>query len=279
MQLISRARARDRSSGRPLKTVFQTWKDAGVHLRRGQVHLIASGPGVGKSALALTIAVRSEARGIYFSADSDVATQYARLAAMLTGEPVSRVNEAIERKNTAEFDKHVDGFTRIRFEFDAAPSLTTIEENVWCYADIHGRWPELVILDNLGNGIDDSGGDGFVALENILAFLHELARKTKACVVVLHHLVGMWEDGVTPAPLSGLRGKVSKISVLVINLYREADDDGFGPERLGCAIVKNRGGKASAAGRYCVSLNLDLERMDISDIEEPESNFWEKEAV
>lgn len=282
MQLLARARARDRSSGKALKTVFKAWQAATVTLRRGQMILIGSGPGVGKSALALTLAYRSEAHGIYFSADSDVSTQYARLASMLTGDPVSKVNESLDQRNVeklAEYDKHVDKFTRIRFEFDAGPTLTTIEENIWCYADVHGRWPEIIVLDNLSNAIDENGGDGFVALENILSFMHEIARKTKACIVVLHHLVGEWEDGTSPAPLSGLRGKVSKLPEIIINLYRHSDEEGFGPEQLGCAIVKNRGGKANAAGKYCVVLDLDLEHMDISDPVETENHFWEKEAV
>lgn len=278
LQLISRARALDRSSGRPLRTVFRTWRDSTVEIRRGQVHLFASGPGVGKSALGLTVAVRSDASCVYLSADSDVSTQYARLGAMITGDEMSTVMRAIETRNTEKYDQVLNDLTRLRFEFDASPTLQTMEECVQVWADIHGRWPELIILDNLQNAVDESGGEGFQALENILAFLHELARETKAAVIVLHHLVGIWEDGTEPAPLSGLRGKVSKIPELIINLFRWSDPDGFQSERLGCSVVKNRGGKASAAGKMVLLLNLDLERMNISDLEE-EVNYWEEQVA
>lgn len=263
---LQRARAVQRSSGMPIKTVWQTLCDATVEFRRGQVHLIASGPGVGKSALALTLAIRSGASGIYFSADSDSATQYARSVAMLTGEPVSEIQRKMQ-KNTANYDDVLEEIHRIRFDFIAAPTLVDIEQSVLAYGYLNSRYPEILILDNLSNVEDEQGAEGFIALEATLSYLHELARKTRSCVVVLHHLTGLWEDGTEPAPLSGLRGKVSKLPELILNLYRDGNDldTSIGAENLGVAIVKNRGGRASAAGKYTVTLEMDLERMSITD--------------
>jgi hypothetical protein len=239
--------------------------------------MIASGPGVGKSALALLLAIRSETKGIYMSADSDPATQYSRTVSMLTGMAVSEVQAQMERNEVTAFNEVLAEVGHLRFDFDAGPTLSDIEEVVYCYGLIHGRWPEILVLDNLSNAVDESGGDGFVALENILTFLHEIARKTNACTIVLHHLVGEWENGDKPAPLSGLRGKVSKLPELIITLYRKIDDEGFEPEQLGIAVVKNRNGKASAAGRMVLHLAMDLETMAIEDIE-VNNNVWEEAA-
>lgn len=264
---LNRARQRELSAGKPLKTVWQKLKLASVQFRLGQLHLVASGPGVGKSIFALTLAVRSGASGIYMSADSDSATQYARAVSMLTGVKVATVQRNMELGQTEDYDAILDELHRIRFDFNAGPTLEDIEQCVYDWAIIHGRHPEFLIIDNLSNVIDDNGGDGFVALENILAYLHQLARDLKICIIVLHHLTGYYEDGVEPPPLSGLRGKVSKLPELILNLYRNQDDmdAGIGMESLGVAIVKNRGGQANAAGKLTVSLTLDLEHMSITD--------------
>lgn len=239
--------------------------------------MIASGPGVGKSALALLMAIRSDAKGIYMSADSDPSTQYSRSVAILTGDQVSGVQQEMEKNNVSKFNEVLAQIGHLRFDFDAGPTLADIEEVVYCYGILHGRWPEILVLDNLSNAVDETGGDGFVALENILSFLHEMARKTNACVIVLHHLTGEWEDGINPAPLSGLRGKVSKLPELILTLYRKVDPDGFGAEQLGIAVVKNRNGKASAAGRMVLVLDMDLETMSIEDVEMNESVWGDED--
>lgn len=267
MYHLSRARQRESHAGIPLKTVWKRLQLATVSFRLGQLHLVASGPGVGKSLFALTLAVRSGASGIYMSADSDSATQYARAVSMLTGELVSEVQKKVENGETKEYDDVLDELHRIRFDFNAGPSLDDIEQCVYDYAIVHGRHAQILIVDNLSNCIDDSGGEGYQALENILAYLHELARRFKICVVVLHHLTGLYEDGTEPPPLSGLRGKVSKLPELILNLYRDTNDidAGIGMESLGVAIVKNRGGQAHAAAGLTVSLALDLAHMSITD--------------
>lgn len=260
---LARARASERSSGVPIPTVWRKLKASTVQFRRGQLHLVASGPGVGKSVFALTLAVRSGVSGIYLSADSDSATQYARAVSMLTGELVGEVQRKMERGETADYDQELAQLNRLRFDFNAGPTLADVEDAVLAYGHIHYRYPELLVLDNLANVVDESGKEGYQALEDTLAYMHELARKTKTCVLVLHHLTGLWEDGTEPAPLSGLRGKVSKLPELILNLYR--DESQFGAEDLGVAVVKNRGGQASAAGKQTVTLAMDLERMSILD--------------
>ena len=70
----------------------------------------------------------------------------------------------------------------------------------------------------------------------------------------MHHVVGSAEDGISPIPLSGLRGKVSKTPAVVWTLYRT-------PSHLNISPVKNRNGKADASGAWSLPILADLGRM------------------
>lgn len=260
-----------RNAGEPLKDVWKSLADETVRFRRSQLHMIASAPGVGKSAFALKLAIGSGASGIYFSADSDEITQASRAVSMLTGVPLLEVQRDLR---TGKYNETLRELSRLRFVFDATLTLDTIEEVVFAYADLWGKWPEIIVIDNLMNISPDGESEGYQADENILSYLHELARITQACVIVLHHVTGQYEGSTDPVPLSGLRNKVSKLPVLVLTLFRE--ENPLGGEDLGVAIVKNRFGKASASGSLTVKLACNLDVMDISDKQEGiDQNEWE----
>lgn len=264
---ISNAARRSQSSGTPLRTVWKTLNNATAVFRRGQLVVIGSGPAVGKSALALNLAMRTGASVLYFSADSGPGTQLARMVSLATGRDIGEVQAALERGHT--FDDITAQYSRIFWDFNAGPTLSDIEESVEAYAYL-GAYPEILIIDNLLNvDAEDGSGNEFKAMENTLLFCLELARTTGACVIVLAHLTGEYEDGITIPPLSALKGKIGKIPEMVLNLYREIDP--LGNENLGVAIVKNRNGIASAAGRYTVSLKIDMARMLITDHQTPQA--------
>lgn len=228
--------------------------------------MVAAAPGVGKSAFTLNLAIRSGAKGIYMSADSDEVTQAIRAAAILTSDRVQDIEAAYKENKAEKYDKALKEFTRVWFDFDAAPSLSQIEEEALAYAYMYGRWPELLVLDNLANVFDEAGGEGFTGLESTMSFLVDLARKTEAAVVVLHHVVGDAESGDQPLKLKDIRGKITKLQTLVLGL---AYTDTFTTEgrALGAYVLKNRSGKASAAGDLVVDLVADLDRMTIDDFE------------
>ncbi|MER5643990.1 AAA family ATPase [Streptosporangium sp. NPDC002524] len=246
------------------------WKSLeaiGVHVRRSQVAMVVAAPGVGKSALTLNLAIRSGCRGIYMSADSDEVTQAIRAAAIITGERVQDIEAAYKAGKGEKYDTALREFTRIWFDFDAAPSLSHIEAEVTAYAYMYGKWPELIVLDNLANVFDEDGGEGFTSLESTMSFLADLARKTEAAVVVLHHVVGDAESGDQPLKLKDVRGKISKLQTLIIGL---AYTDTYTPQgrAMGVYVLKNRSGMASASGDLMVELEADLDRMLITDMEE-----------
>jgi hypothetical protein len=229
--------------------------------------MVAAAPGVGKSAFTLNLAIRSGAKGIYMSADSDEVTQAIRAAAILTGDRVQEIEAAYKVGKAEKYDKALKEFTNVWFDFDAAPSLTHIEEEVLAYAYMYGCWPEILVLDNLVNVFDESGGEGFAGHESTMSFLVDLARKTEAQVTVLHHVVGDAESGDQPLKLKDVRGKITKLQTLMIGLAY-TDDFLTTGRPLGAYVLKNRSGKADASGGLSVTLQADLDRMLITDLDE-----------
>lgn len=252
----------DRTSGEPFPTVWETLNTVPVTARRGQVWLVGAAPGVGKSVFALTWMIWARARGIYHSADSGSRDQTARSVTILTDQPLADVTAQIDAGE--EFDELlIKGTNHIRFDFNSGPSLEDIDKAVMGYAHLYGRWPEAVIVDNLMNVIADDTGEGsHYTQQVVLLFLQDLARKTGAMVLVLHHLTGEFEDGTKVPTLAALLGKAGKIPNVVLGLYR---DTGLAEEQLGVAVLKNRGGPANAAGKLVVRLSLDLSKMSIKD--------------
>jgi predicted ATP-dependent serine protease len=255
MWVLQRAREFDSSAGTPIPTVFEKLKLASAEFRYGQVSLIAAAPGIGKSALVLQLALGAGVPTLYFSADSDAGTQYSRAAAMVTGEKLAFINESITKKQVSRFDMALNKARHIRFVFDSAPSLDDVDAHVMAYGYAFGQWPKLIIVDNVSDLFTET--EGFQGLEEAMDFLAELARKTGAHIVALHHVVGEYESGDKIVPLGGLKGKISKKPTLILTLNRVAGAE----DQLNIAIVKNRAGIASASGAHSVWLKMDLSRM------------------
>jgi hypothetical protein len=212
--------------------------------------LVASAPNVGKSPFALNLAHRSGLRCLYFSADTDAFTQYTRVVALHAGIRLADVEAHPE-----QFTEYVRNLKHLHFHYDASPTLDDIDEELMAYAMVWGDWPQIIVIDNLSN-VYTGTDERWARLEAALDYLHDVARKTGALVVVLHHVTGEHEDGQSAVPLSGLRGKVSKVPEQVLTLWRAGDE--LEP-CMGVAVVKNRGGKADPSGRYSAVLRWDLE--------------------
>jgi len=231
----------------------------GVHIRRGQLSLIAAGPAVGKSAVALTLAVRARVPTLYISADSDATTQYVRMCAMLNSKPAWQVERDLEQGLSVHYDTQLNRLDYIRWCFDANPTPDDITEHVQAHAFATGEFPALVIVDNIKNVWSDQPQETARYAE-IVDYLHVLSRQTGAAVVALHHLTGAFDDGIEPAPMSSLLGKISKIPTTILTLYRLL---GAYPLAIGVCPVKNRGGKSDPSGGWVIPLSVDLETMTI----------------
>jgi hypothetical protein len=114
--------------------------------------------------------------------------------------------------------------------------------------------------------LEDLTGAKHENAENVMLFAKDTARATGACVVVLSHLTGEYEDGSVPPPQSALLGKSAKVPEMVLNLYSPGPD-------MGVVVAKNRNGPADTAAESPLFLRKDLSRMLIEDYPPSFSTF------
>lgn len=254
------------AAGEPLPTVFQVLEATGTRFLRGQLVLVCAGPGTGKSAFTLTLALKSRVPCLYFSADSDAFVQLTRSIAILTGWSLAAAARAVLQDRLAEVTEHLTGLP-IRLNYEASPSLDRVETVVEAYEEIHGDYPDLIIVDNVTNvrtvGGDDDG-DPFSGLEGLMDYLHTMARNTEACVIGLHHVTGPYNNSDKPIPLDGVKGQISRVPEMILTLHKRPGDE-YNPDTLCVSTVKNRGGRMDSSGRTYAELDFDGNTMMIRD--------------
>ncbi len=252
-------------SGDPLPAVWKTLEQKGTNFLRGQLALICAGPGVGKSALILTYALKAQIPTLYLSADSDAFTQLSRTLSILTGKPLSETTNMVRAGNIGDHGKKFDGIP-IRFVYDASPDLGRIKEVLKSYWELQGDYPALLIVDNITNvrtGGQENDENPFAGLESLMDFLHDKARKTGSCVVGLHHVTGKYNDAEGHVPLSGVKGQLARVPEMVLTLHKV--NEPLGPASLRISTVKNRAGKADPSGFDYVALDFWGDTMTIKD--------------
>lgn len=264
MLTLTQSAAIKGSSGEPLPTVWESLDAEGTRFLRGQLALVAAGPGVGKSAFVLSYALRSKVSCLYFSADSDAFVQLSRSLAILGGMNMTDSSNAV-LSGDYERIKGLVGEVPIRFNYAPSPTLDTITTQVHAYEELHGDYPELIVVDNALDVVMEGGDiDQAQSLDALMAWLHELARTTDACVIVLHHVTGPYNDANQPIPLSGVKGQIGRVPELILTLHKALGEYG-GPDEIRVSTVKNRGQKADPTGQSFVSLDFDGYRMSIQD--------------
>lgn len=258
MLSLTQGRRKTLDQGSPIPTPFKSFDYNGICFRRGALSLIAAAPGCGKSALAQSIVQRGDGQGgvlpaAYFSADSDAATVFQRSASMVTGYEMSEVERLMKEGGAEALEERVRAASsHIRYSFRSTLDPEHILDELEAFAHVQGDWPGIIVIDNLSN-IDAGYEDEFRNLGEASFFLMDLARDTSAAVIALHHVGGEHEGGGRPIPLSGLRGKVSKLPSLVLTLHQA--------QGLKVSVVKNRSAKADPSGNYGVELQSDFSRM------------------
>lgn len=247
--------------------MFKNLELAGTHFLRGQLSLIASGPGCGKSIFALTLAHKSRASCLYFSADTDAITQLAREICIATGWSWARsMQAAMSDDIPAEVRKKLWDLP-IRFEYNTSPTLDDIESTMESYVEVFGTFPELIVIDNIRDIQYDTEipDDTIAKLDPLTKYLKDMAHGTQAHVMALHHVTGPYNDGDKPIPLSGLRGQPGALPELIITLFKTVDPGG-GADILHASTVKFRGGRADASGNTYVDLLFDGDHMTVTDL-------------
>jgi len=259
MRTLHRAvRSIDRG-GTVIPVPFQSWTDAGISIRRGEVSMIAGPPGAGKSSLALAIAVASKVPTLYVSCDSHESTMALRTISMVTRMPQLDVEAAM--LTDPEWASRVisEHAGHIKWMFDASPTLGDLEDEVNTYRMIMGEDPELVIVDNAVD-ITHEQGDEFSSLRSLMREVKWWSRDTGSAWAILHHTSESYHGQPCP-PRSALHGKIAQIPSLVLTL--SSDEPGL----MAVAAVKNRYGPADATGKTAVWMDYHPSTMQIRDFD------------
>jgi replicative DNA helicase len=253
-------------AGEPIPTVFKSLAGYDFHFRRGQLTLIAAGPGVGKSVFTQNLAMRAAVPALYFSADSDAFTMYKRGAAIVTGHRSKDIERDYEKGNGAFYDERLNRLRHVRFDFTSQPGVDDLEECVNAFALAYGEYPHLIVVDNLVNVDPTDLGEGHrSSITAIIQYLKSMAQSTNSAIVMLHHLTGAYDNGNEPAPLDSLIDKVSKFPEAVLTLHRSGVIGGT-PSQMGVCIVKNRDGRSDAAGGLIVYLDYAPDYARLEDL-------------
>ncbi|WP_435270912.1 AAA family ATPase [Streptomyces sp. 1222.5] len=258
------------AAGEPLPSPFKGLARHEVEFRRGEFSLVAAGPGTGKSMFALNLALYGNIPVLYYSADSNAATQLTRATAILTGENVRDIKRKLLE---GDFDEYMGDLAKrwwIRFSYEARPSLTHIESHLRAYHEVFGMFPHLIIVDNITNVADDAAGNANSAeaftfgLEAMCEYMSDMARYTGAHVLSLHHVVGEYSDGLQPIPLSGVKGKIGRVPNVILTIHKEID--GMDGRILHVSPVKNREGFEDSSGQTFSSYVFNSTNMQLTDV-------------
>jgi predicted ATP-dependent serine protease len=244
----------------PLPDVWLALSAKQIKFRRGQVCMVAAAPNAGKSMFALIYAMKAGVKTLFFSADTDTTTVMMRAAAAASGHSQVSVELNLS-KDSHYYDKHFDKLSHIKWVFDSSPSLDDIELEIKAYVELYGEAPELIVIDNLMNVAAETDNE-WAGLRAIMMELHDMARKTEACVLVLHHVSEQSEYGSPSKPPArrAIHGKVSQLPSLILTL-------GYDPNQatLCVAAVKNRFGPHFADASDYAVLYVNYAACQISD--------------
>ncbi|MFB6654820.1 AAA family ATPase [Streptomyces microflavus] len=256
------------AAGEPLPSPFQGLASHEVEFRRGEFSLVAAGPGTGKSLFALNLALFGNVPVLYFSADSNAATQLTRATSILTGDNIRDVKRKLLSEHFDEYMGYLNKRWWIRLDYDARPGLNDVELKLRAYFEVFGMFPHLIVVDNITNVQGDvpaGSAETFTfGLEAMCEYLSDMARVTGAHVLSLHHVTGEYSDGLSPIPLSGVKGKIGRVPNLILTIHKEVDE--MGGTILHISDVKNREGFADPSGLTFSSYEFNSTNMRLTDI-------------
>jgi len=257
---LSRAWSGVLTKATPLPDVWSGLAAEGIKFRRGQVCMVAAAPNAGKSMFSLIYAIKAKVPTLFFSADTDTTTVMMRSVSHLSGHSQVTV-EANLSNDSKYYNAHLDKLSHIKWVFDSSPNIDDLELEIRAYVELYGQPPELIVIDNLMNITAETDNE-WAGLRAIMMELHDMARKTEACVMVLHHVSEQSEYGSpsNPPHRRAIHGKVSQLPALILTL-------GYDPTQgvLKVAPVKNRFGAHTADGSKYAQLLVNYAAVQISD--------------
>lgn len=182
---------------------------------------------------------------------------------MLTGWRTEDIGNAVLHGKTETIDAKLSESSFVRYDFKSSPSPDDVEDELKAYAMAYGMWPRLIVVDNISNLDMGAGATDTAALEAACDFLHDVARETSSAVIALHHVLGPYNDGNVPVPLSGLRGQIGRVPEVVLTLHNASDPMNPDQQIIGVNAVKVRGGKGDPSAVRTIKLEYIPERMQL----------------
>ena len=257
---LSRAWGGVLTKATPLPDVWVGLAAKQIKFRRGQVCMVAAAPNAGKSMFALIYAIKAKVPTLFFSADTDTTTVMMRAASHTSGHSQITVESNLAG-NSKHYNHHFQKIDHIKWVFDSSPSIDDLELEIRAYVELYGIAPELIIIDNLMNVAAETDNE-WSGLRAIMMELHDMARKTEACVMVLHHVSEQSEYGSPSKPPArrAIHGKVSQLPALILTLGYDP-----GQATLAVAAVKNRFGPHTADASDYAQLLVNYAACQISD--------------
>lgn len=267
MQSLAKAYGRSVHTGRPLPATYKAFTVNKVLFRQSATSMIAGPPGAFKSCLALNLLAKWALQGcygLYFSADADEFTVAKRTAAILTQRTVDTVEAGMRNPSmTHVYRKALMAMEHTRWVYKAA-DINEIDRHMAGFESVYGSFPHVVFIDNLLNMSEV--GEDWGACREFIRNLDILAREAECHVCVLHHTTESAYQPGLPPPRSAIMGKITQFPRLIITIAANENT-------LNVATVKNTNGPQDATARSFFPMNIDPEKMTITD-----SGFFTQEV-
>lgn len=232
--------------------------NAGIRLRRGQLSLTVAAPGVGKSQLWGNLVDRMQALSIYWSADTDQHDATIRQIARNASKTTTEVEAELGEPAWVSYYDELIASERVEWVFDPTIRGDGVLERVKAFANPHGEFPHLIVVDNLSNTVEHSS-DAASEQADFMVQAQRLARLTRAHVSILAHAKGAYEEGDRPIPQGGVLNNLDKLPEIVLTLHRASQDGTL----LGLNAVKNRGGMADPSAMRPIHFEVDYSRATV----------------
>lgn len=238
-------------------------------LKRGQIYTLAARPGMGKSALAVQIAVdlalRYQKRVLFFTPEMTEGQVINRALATQTGIPLTNIVEG--RLTDQEMTLVLETAGRLsetHLHIDATPGITPGQVRSRAMRMYNEQGLDLIIVDHLHEMEPDSSMNArHLELGKIIRSLKATGKTVNCPVLVLSQLSRSLENRADKRPqLSDLReaGAIEEVSYAVMFLYRDDYYNDATTDRPGMCDVDVAKHRDGATGTLTLEWNGRLTR-------------------
>lgn len=245
-------------AGTKLPIAYPSLAAQGIDFFQGSLHLTAAGPGVGKTNFAWNHAWLIKVPTLVLSMDTPRGIMMTRMGQMVSGRNKDEVEYLLDNRDPALLDLMAKE-DWLSTSFRAGPDVADIGNEVMAYGEVHGYWPQLLIVDNLIN-VHHGLESPYLGQGRVMESLDWLAKELGICVHVLTHVSGEYKSGMKPIPQDGVMNKLTELPHSVLTLTRTEL-----PTQLMVACVKNRTGLSDPNGMTRYPLRVDVETMRVTD--------------